>query len=165
MIRSIFILTLLLATKSAIGQEKITTFILVRHAEKANDGTNDPDLEEKGIARANHLVDILGKTSVDAIYSTAFKRTRNTVAPLAKAKGIEVAGYEAFKVEEIEKMLKKHAGGTVVICGHSNNIPWIANLLTGKEQYKDFEDSDYKNFIVVSVLKKGKVSNVTWLTY
>jgi len=156
---------LLLVTGCAPGQEKITTFILLRHAEKINDGTSDPDLEVEGITRANHLVEVLQKTSVDAIYSTAFKRTRNTVTPLAKAKGIEITLYEAFKVEEIEKILKKHAGGTVVICGHTNNIPWTANLLTGTEQYKDFDDKDYTNLLIVSVVEKGKVSNVTWLTY
>ena len=145
--------------------KKITTFVLLRHAEKGNDGTDDPDLTPEGVERATRLVQILGKTSIDAIYSTAFKRTRNTVAPLAAAKGLSVQPYKSFEAEEIETMLKKHAGGTVVISGHSDNIPWTANLLIGKEEYKDYEDSDYKNFLIVSVVEKGKVAKVTWLSY
>ena len=147
------------------AQKQITTFILLRHAEKGNDGTDDPDLKPEGKERANHLAELLGKTSIDAIYSTSFKRTRDTVAPLAAAKALDVQPYEAFKEEEIEKMLRKYAGGTVVISGHSNNIPWIANLLIGKEEYKDYEDSDYKNLLIVSVVEKGKVAKVTWLSY
>lgn len=149
----------------AVAQKKITTFVLLRHAEKAKDGTDDPDLNPEGVERATRLVQILGKTSIDAIYSTAFKRTRNTVAPLAAAKGLSVQPYESFKPEEIETMLKKHAGGTIVISGHSDNIPWTANLLIGKEEYKDYADSDYKNLLIVSVVEKGKVAKVTWLSY
>ena len=108
---------------------------------------------------------MLKKTQVDAIYSTAYKRTRNTVSPLATAKGLPMSDYEAFKTGEIDQMLKKNAGGTVVISGHSNNIPWIANYLSGKESYKDFEDSDYENLLIVTVVEKGKNANVVWLSY
>jgi len=156
---------ILLTSPSIIAQKQITTFVLLRHAEKGNDGTDDPDLKPEGIERAKRLVKMLEKTSVDAIYSTSYKRTRNTVAPLAGVKGLEVHTYEAFKVEEIEKMLQKHGGGTVVISGHSNDIPWIANLLIGKEEYKNYADSDYSNLLLVSVLEKGKVAKVTWLSY
>ncbi len=62
-------------------------------------------------------------------------------------------------------MLKKHEGGTVVISGHSNNIPWIANLLLGREEFKDYDDADYGNVLIVSVVEKGKIAAVTWLSY
>lgn len=156
---------ILLTAPVSFSQKKITTFILLRHAEKGSDDPKDPELKPEGVERANRVVKMLGKTSVDAIYSTTFKRTRNTVAPLAKEKGLEVLTYEAFKVQEIEKMLEKHAGGTVVISGHSNNIPWIANLLIGKEELKDYDDGDYGNILIVSVVEKGKVAKVTWLSY
>ncbi|HNV30658.1 MAG TPA: phosphoglycerate mutase family protein [Cyclobacteriaceae bacterium] len=149
----------------SIVQAQPTTFILVRHAEKGNDGTKDPDLTEAGTRRAQLLATMLKKTQVDAIYSTAYKRTRNTVSPLATTKGLSVSGYEAFKTDEIDQILKKHTGGTVVIAGHSNNIPWIANYLTGKETYKDFEDSDYENLLIVTVVEKGKNAKVVWLSY
>ncbi len=156
---------LLIFNLTVAQAQPVTTFILVRHAEKGDDGTKDPDLTEAGIIRAESLANLLKETKVDAIYSTAFKRTSNTVAPLSLAKNIPVQGYEAFKGDEIDKMLKQHAGGTVAIVGHSNNIPWIANYLTGKETYKDFEDSDYNNVFIVSVFKKGKIASVVWLNY
>lgn len=160
-----YIFLFLLFTSLSFAQAQPTTFILVRHAEKGNDGTKDPDLTDAGIQRAQVLATMLKKTQVDAIYSTAYKRTRGTVSPLATAKGLSVSDYEAFKTGEIDQMLKTNPGGTVVISGHSNNIPWIANYLTGKESYKDFEDSEYENLLIVTVVEKGKNAKVVWLSY
>jgi 2,3-bisphosphoglycerate-dependent phosphoglycerate mutase len=152
-------------TEACAQKTEITTFILLRHAEKANDGTEDPDLKPEGVERAKRITAMLKDIPVDAIYTTNYKRTRNTVAPLAEAKGLPLQQYEAFKPGVIEDMIAKHKGGTIVISGHSNNIPWTANLLVGKEVYKDFTDADYDNMLIVSVVEKGKVANVTWINY
>jgi len=147
------------------SQQTITTFILTRHAEKGDDGTKDPDLTSVGMQRAQLLAKLLQETKVDAIFSTAYKRTQNTVAPLAKAKELSVNVYEPFKTEELDKILKQYGGGTVVICGHSNNIPAIANYLIGREDYKTFDDTDYDNLMMVTVVEKGKTAKVTRLNY
>ncbi len=146
------------------AQDQVTTFILVRHAEKTADGSDDPALSVPGLARALRLVEILQNASVDAIYSTTFKRTRNTVTPLASARKMDIKSYDAFKADPIDAMLKDHAGGTVVICGHSNNIPWIANLLAGKEVIQNYDDSDYENLLIVDVISKGR-SKITRLRF
>jgi 2,3-bisphosphoglycerate-dependent phosphoglycerate mutase len=161
--RIILVFLLLMVVQGTMAQE-VTTFILVRHAEKGNDGTKDPDLSEAGKNRAATLVKLLQEVKVDAIYSTNYKRTRNTVTPLAAEKKLTIASYDAMKGEEIDLMLNKFKGGTVVICGHSNTTPWVANYLSGTNQYKDFDDSDYDNVILIDVLEKGKVK-ATWLTY
>jgi 2,3-bisphosphoglycerate-dependent phosphoglycerate mutase len=154
-----------LVLNACAQKNEITTFILFRHAEKGNDGTDDPDLKPEGVERAKRIAAMLKDTKVDAIFTTNYKRTKNTVIPLAEAKGLQVQQYEAFKTAVIEDMISKHKGGTIVISGHSNNIPWIANLLIGKETYKNFDDADYDNVLIVSVVEKGKVANVTWLNY
>ncbi len=159
-----YILVLLFLSMSNV-QAQTTTVILVRHAEKGNDGTKDPDLSEAGYARAKSLAGFLKKTHVDAIYSTPYKRTRNTVAPLAQAKGLSVSDYDALKTDAIDQILKNHAGGTIVIVGHSNTTPWVANYLIGKDVYKDFADSDYENILVVTVIEKGKNAPVVWFSY
>ena len=165
-IRSFLLVAVVWAsTGNVFAQEQLTTFILVRHAERSDEGGGDPDISETGKLRAMRLAEVLSKTSVQAIYSTGYKRTRNTVTPLADAKGLKISIYEALKGEEIEKMLKDHAGGTVVVSGHSNTIPWTVNYLIGRDELKNFADDDYKNFLVVTVLKKGAVTNITWLTY
>src|SRR5688572_27557963 len=115
-----FLLVLVVASACAQKDQSITTFILLRHAEKGNDGTDDPNLTPEGLERSNRIVAMLKNTAVDAVYSTHYKRAKNTIAPLAQSKGLQVLSYEAHQPEVIEAMIKKHQGGTIVVCGHSN---------------------------------------------
>src|SRR5437667_11564086 len=59
--------------------------VIVRHAEKAANGGNDPDLSSAGHARAEALARILKDSGITAIFSTEFKRTEETAAPTATA--------------------------------------------------------------------------------
>ncbi|MBN8650467.1 MAG: histidine phosphatase family protein [Cytophagales bacterium] len=161
-----YLVILFFLTLSVVaGAQTITTVILVRHAEKGTDDPKDPELSEAGKQRAQHLAQVLKEIKVDAIYSTPYKRTRNTVTPLAEAKGVSVLNYNPSKKEEIDQMLQKFAGGTIVIAGHSNTVPDLANYLTGKTEFHNFDDSDYDNLLVVTVVEKGKNAKVIWLTY
>jgi len=150
--------------QTAADDITLTTFILVRHAEKQDDGSKDPDLTEAGLQRAQDLVALLIETQVDAIYSTSFRRTVNTVLPLAEAKGLEIESYEAMKAEAMDSLLLTNRGKTVVVSGHSNTTPWMANYFLGREAFEDFKDSDYDNVLVVTIAEKGQ-AKVTRLTY
>src|SRR5215213_9019578 len=79
-----------------------TTIILVRHAEKAVSTSADMALSEAGAARANELARVLGGARIGAIYTTQYLRTRQTVAPLAKALGIEPVSIETGKTYPAE---------------------------------------------------------------
>jgi len=142
----------------------LTTFILVRHAEKDNDGTKNPPLTEAGIERAQSLAALLRETEVKALYSTDYIRTKATLAALSEQKHLSIINYTAFDFEELQKMSEDHAGETIVISGHSNNIPWIANILTGEEVLEDYSETDYDNLIIVTFEKigKGKVLHINY---
>lgn len=160
----LFAFVILLST-AASAQQAITTFIVVRHAEKSmTESTPDPSLSPEGEARANRLAALLKEVKVSAIYSTNYKRTKNTVAQVATANAITIQDYRAFKETDIDEIIKKHAGGTVVIAGHSNTVPGIVNLLIGKEEYKNLDESNYGALFIVSLTERGKGS-VTLLTY
>lgn len=160
------IIGLLLLTVLQVGYaQTITTFVLVRHAEKATEGGKDPELKPEGVTRAESFSELFSKASVDAIYSTDFKRTLNTVTPLATAKNLSVNTYSSMKSVDLESLLTKHVGGTIVISGHSNTIPDIANALIGEKKFKQFEDDDYGNILVISVTAVGKDAKVMWLRY
>ncbi|MBX2962357.1 MAG: histidine phosphatase family protein [Cyclobacteriaceae bacterium] len=157
---------LLILALTVSAQEKITTFILIRHAEKAMEqSTNDPDLSAVGKKRAQRLAELLNEGEVDAIYSTPFKRTQQTVSPLATLKGLSVMDYEVNKEEEIDRMLNAHRGGTIVVVGHSNTIPWMANKLLGVQKYHPWEDGDYDNVWLITVVERGKSAKLVWLNY
>lgn len=145
--------------------QKTTTFILVRHAEKAAESGSDPELKAEGAKRAEALAALFNKASVDAVYTTNYKRTRNTVTPLATSKNLTVNTYNSMKAADLEALLTKHAGGTVVIAGHSNTVPEIANALVGEKKFEQFADDDYGNILIISVQQVGKDAKVVWLRY
>lgn len=160
-IRSIALLCLFLCTiaggQSAIAQSHdLTTFILVRHAEKADDGTDDPPLNATGQERAAALADHLNETNVTAIYSTDYKRTLQTVQAIADAKGLEIKRYDPFKEQLLQHIMAENTGGTVLISGHSNTTPLLLNKLIGKDQYEQFDDADYDNLFIVTATAVGK---------
>jgi hypothetical protein len=67
----------------------VTTVILVRHAEKKIEPNNpDPDLTPAGEARAQEIARMFRDAGINAIYATQFKRTQQTVKPLANLTGI-----------------------------------------------------------------------------
>ena len=65
----------------------------------------------------------------------------------------------------IAEIVEKYRGGTVLIAGHSNNIPRTANLLLGKDLYEDYEEDEYGILLIVSVGKSNKGSSVMRLNF
>ncbi|MEZ4950843.1 MAG: histidine phosphatase family protein [Saprospiraceae bacterium] len=58
-----------------------TTIFMVRHAEKINDGSNDPGLTAPGKERATKLNNLLADVNLGAVLSTATRRSMETVRP------------------------------------------------------------------------------------
>jgi broad specificity phosphatase PhoE len=144
--------------------QDLTTFILVRHAEKVNDGTADPALDEAGKQRAQKLADHLELTDLTAIYSTPYRRTRETAAPTAQRKGLDIREYDPADSQFLHSLLQEHAGGTVLVMGHSNTTPFLVNQLIGSRRYEQLHESDYANLFIVTVSDIGK-GRVVRLTY
>ncbi|MGI9013224.1 MAG: phosphoglycerate mutase family protein [Phycisphaerales bacterium] len=112
----------------AVNSQRDTTIILLRHAEKLNDGSRDPALSELGTARALALASALEHAQVEHIYATPFQRTRSTAQPLADAQNItvqtlDIAGGLDAHSQRASDAVAQHSGSTIVIIGHSNTIP------------------------------------------
>ena len=151
-----FLISIFLFVSILSYSQETTTFILVRHAEKAMDGTKNPVLTKEGEARAQHLLELLAKADITAIYSTDLKRTRSTVDPLAKSKGLKIQTYEWKSPKALlNKIVEANTGGTVVISGHSNTTPILANFLLGATKFEQFEDDDYGNLLIITTSKVG----------
>lgn len=160
-----FVLWFFLIPGFTFCQEIPTTFILLRHAEKEmKKNTNDPDLSEAGKKRANRLALMLDKTHITAIYSSDYQRTRQTVQPLAQRKGLTVQTYVPNKEEDMDMILAKNKGGTILVAGHSNTIPQFANYLLGEPRYQTFDDGEYGNFLIISLIRRGEGVKVVWIT-
>lgn len=138
------------AITTLVFAQNQTTFILVRHAEKADDGTRNPPLNEDGKMRAINLASLLENQEISALYSTPYKRTKETLQPLAGKKELETQEYEPRAgADWLAKLYEDHSGGTVVITGHSNTIPALANHLLGNEAFSQFDEKEYSNLIVI----------------
>ncbi|WP_116124538.1 phosphoglycerate mutase family protein [Lewinella sp. IMCC34183] len=141
-------------TLNTPAREGVTTIYLVRHAEKG-DG-EDPDLTSEGSARAARLAQRLSGTDLAAVYTTDTKRTHQTADPTATAQGLETFTYSPDRLGELaDNLLRDHAGETILVVGHSNTTPALANQLAGQDTQNAFDDSDYGNILVVTVPTEG----------
>ena len=144
-------LALLLSAATAAAQSAVTTVILVRHAEKAAEPAADPPLTGAGEARAKALLEAVKDAGVTAIITTDLIRTKATAQPTAAAFGItpEVVPARAPNhAQVVADAVKKHAGQTVLVVGHSNTIPAIVAAL-GAKQPAAICDPEYDNLYVV----------------
>jgi broad specificity phosphatase PhoE len=137
-------------------QDGITAFFLVRHAEKVRDGSADPPLTASGAARAEELAYMLKHIDLNAIYSTPYRRTKQTVMPTAREKGLDVKLYKPGDKGFLAMVLHEYPGGNVLIVGHSNTIPGMANELRGAFAFSDLDDSTYDNMFIACVPAEGK---------
>lgn len=147
-------------------EEGDRVFYLIRHAEKDTFPKDNPVLTEQGIERANYLAEMLKGTRVDAIYSTLYTRTLFTVDTLAARKGLKILPYTASKLKQLYDEVKADESlYGVVIVGHSNTTPALANVILGEQVFQQgFDESDYDNILIV-IDKQGKKNRVHKLKY
>lgn len=145
--------------KKPLQQEPVqvapTSFILLRHAEKAKDDPRDPSLNEQGKKRALAIAQMFGRTTPTALYATPYKRTQNTLAPLAEQLNQEILTYDRNNKNMIEEILEQNKGGLVFISGHSNTTPALVNKLIGSDEYKNLSEDDYGTMFWVTVSSIG----------
>src|SRR5882762_4738361 len=117
----------------ATFRRPVTTVILVRHAEKVIDPSNsDPDLSPAGQARAQEIVRMFGDAGINAIYATQYKRTQQTVKPLADKTGVAVTIVNSKGTADLLGQIRaQHSGQTIFIAGHNNTVPEIIAALGG----------------------------------
>ena len=131
-------------------------YFLIRHAEK--DTTSEElNLSEAGTERSYKLADMFRQTRLDAVYTTLFSRSIQTVDSLTQMKAMPFQPYLNQNMKErFTEMLNRPEEGRVLIVGHSNTVPAIVNFLAEKEIYnRTFEDDEYDNFIVLMRNKSG----------
>jgi broad specificity phosphatase PhoE len=139
----------------------VTTIILVRHAEKNIEPNNpDPDLSPQGFERAQEIARVFGETGINALYATQFKRTQQTVKPLADRVGVQAKLLQANQTDELVNQLRTtNRGQTVFIAGHNNTVPAIVSTLSG-ETYPTIPESEYDNLYIVTIYRFGKAKVV-----
>src|SRR5437867_12355274 len=91
--------------------------VIVRHAENAANGGNDPDLSSAGRARAEALARILKDSGITAIFTSEFKRTQETAAPTATLIHVTPTVVAAMDTDALVAKLHQLNGNALVV-GH-----------------------------------------------
>ncbi len=162
---------IIIYTAIAIGlawffeSQATTTMIFVRHAEKALTPIDDPTLSPAGEVRAaeltRQLVDADVVAGIDAVYSTPYKRTVETVQPVADALGLEVNLYDPDDNEAVlAKILKEHKGKIILVVGHSNTLPTLIADLGASKLVPPIAELEYDNIYLVSIPWFGKTKTI-----
>ena len=126
------------------------TLYLVRHAEKQSDGSRDPALTEAGRNRSEQLASWFQDKGITKIWSSDYKRTRDTAKPLVTGIGLELNIYDPRNLPEVVETLRQQQR-TALIVGHSNTTPELARLLCDCF-IEDMDESEYDRLIVISVI-------------
>jgi broad specificity phosphatase PhoE len=132
----------------------ITVFV-VRHAEKGPENP-DPSLTAVGQARAAALARILADAKVTALFSSEFKRTRETVAPLGTAVGVTPTVVPAVDMDGlVAKLRALPPGSRALVASHSNLVHLIVEKLSGVK-VPALTEADYDRLVVVTFTGDGK---------
>src|SRR5437868_4451879 len=123
--------------------------LVVRHAEKATGGGEDPDLSPAGQKRADALARVLKDSEITAIFVTEFKRTRETAAPIAQAAHIVPTVVAAKDTAGLIARLRTLNGNALVV-GHGNTIPNLVKGL-GVGMPVNIPEDDYTEIFVVGL--------------
>ncbi len=137
-------------------ERRMTTIILVRHAEKNIEPANsDPDLTPAGLVRSQELARMFGDAGLKGIYATQYKRTQQTVKPLAEKIGLAVTTVDAKSTAELVKKIRaQHNGEVVFVAGHNNTVPEIIAALGGP-QLPIIPETEFDNLYIVTIYKLG----------
>ncbi len=156
-----FFLTLTVA--AAHAQHRKLTVILLRHAEKDLTDADDPnpELSAAGKLRAEKLVRIVNKYQPDAIYSSDYIRTRSTVRPLARKNRAMTLIYDPQDLKRMQDLILSGKIKRVIVVGHNNTTPALANLLIGQEKYKALAETEYDKIWIIKIKRNKTKPNKT----
>lgn len=148
-------LALLLPAATLQAQAAPITVFVVRHAEKGPE-IPDPSLTPQGQQRAAALARVLGDSRVTAIFASEFKRTQETVAPLAAANALTALIVPAGKLDSLIVRLRAlPPGSRALVASHSNLVHLIVEKLSGVK-IPPLTDAEYDRLVVVTVMADGR---------
>jgi len=155
------ILTFIFLSLSLISYaQEITTYYLIRHAEKLRIDKTDknPNLNFNGYKRAEAWKDVFSDVPFDAIYSTDYNRTKLTAKPTATSKNLPILLYNPNMMYS-EAFQNNTKGKTVLVVGHSNTTNVFVNKILGIEKYNEINDNNNSNLYIVTI-SNGKISSI-----
>lgn len=147
------------ATAPSAPASPVARYVVVRHAEKTDDGTRDPALAPAGRERAQRLAARLREEPLRAVYVTAYRRTLQTGEPAALGHGLAPVVYDAGRApaEFAAQLRRAHRDGAVLVVGHSNTAPAIAAALCACA-VEPMAETEYDRRMIVELDAQGRAT-------
>ncbi|MEO7092427.1 MAG: phosphoglycerate mutase family protein, partial [Polyangiales bacterium] len=136
-----------------------TKVFVVRHAEATTDPT-DPGLTAAGQARADSLAAMLADDHLAAVYSSQYRRTKDTAMPAAAGAGLTVqvkmvgASSTAYAADLAATVMQNPSQHAVLIVGHSNTVPETVKALSGTA-VPAIAETEYNRLYIVTLAADG----------
>jgi broad specificity phosphatase PhoE len=144
-----------LARAAAQSPAAPVTVFVVRHAEKGPENP-DPSLTAEGRTRAEALARVLGDSRISASFASEFKRTQETLAPLAAAGNLTIQIIPAVAMDSLVRQLRAlPPGSRAVVASHSNLVHLIVEKLSGVK-LTPLTEADYDRLFVVIMGPDGR---------
>ena len=146
-----------------------TLVFVVRHAEKAADDPRDPSLSPEGEARAQALDQLLAHAGVTHLLSSDYKRTRDTLLPLAERTGLDLVLADPRDAAGHATVIRGYPqGSVVVVAGHSNTVPALVRALGGTldgtvddpQHGEMLDDASYDRLFLLILGEPGQAQTV-----
>jgi hypothetical protein len=133
------------------------TFVVVRHANRADDGA-DPPLTDAGEIRARRLADLIFSYAGVATYATKFRTAQDTARPTAVLWKVPITTYDIAlpPADLISQIKRQHPKGAILIVGQGDTLPGIVTELCHC-QIDPIPESDYANKYEVTQRSDGSV--------
>ena len=115
-----------------------TVVLLVRTAEKDPGTIADPPISPEGEERAQHLARMFGGAGdgvgLDAIYVSEDRRAQQTAAPLAERLHLTPVIFGGAAAPAVAtRLLREHAGGSILVIASGAAFPPMLHALSGAE--------------------------------
>ncbi|MBE0421709.1 SixA phosphatase family protein [Pseudoalteromonas nigrifaciens] len=124
---------------------------LFRHSEKQAGKT--PSLTVLGAQRAQYLLQLVKQHKNVQLFSSNYKRTLQTAAPMATYFNTAVKMYDAGDLASFKSNLLK-LQGVVIVVGHSNTTPELTALLSNGGINAMSEDEFSRYYILDKIRDK-----------
>ncbi len=149
------------ATDDAAAASSAVRVIVVRHTERADDGSDDPGLTEAGRAWAQQFARFCAARGVTGVIATPYRRTMETAWPTASllnlpVRAVPVSNNLEIHVESIARLIEGDTSRVWLVVGHSNTVPAILKRLAGDNaDIPAIDESDYGRVFELRRVKRG----------
>ena len=162
---AIFFMVFVTSCNQGQDPEEMTIYYFIRHAEKntSNPQNEDPELTVEGRNRVETWREVFKEVPFDLVYSSHYKRTRQTARPIAGDHNLEVLTFDTKKLNDKE-FQEDTKGKTVLVVGHRDLNPEWVNYLIEEDRYENIPESESGSVFIVTVSPGGeKTSHVLYI--